>query len=84
MDEPTFQVRARGLDRQEGHQFSEVYADALTQKDLARMGPAERREAEEWRAKIAEAERHPLDHEAALHNAEPSEETMAECGAAAE
>jgi hypothetical protein len=24
------------------------------------------------------------DHEAALHNAEPSEETMAECGAAAE
>jgi hypothetical protein len=68
--EPTFQVSARGLDAQEGRQFSEVYADALTDADLAGMSPATRKDAEAWQRSIAEAEHHPLDHEAAVHNEE--------------
>ena len=56
MGEPTFQVRARGLDSQEGRQWSEVFADELTEADLAAMGPAERQEAEAWRAAIERAE----------------------------
>ena len=55
MGEPTFQVRARGLDSQEGRQWSEVFADELTEADLAAMGPAERQEAEAWRAAIERA-----------------------------
>ena len=53
--EPTFQVSARGLDAQEGHQWSDVYADALTEADLASMSPATRQEAEAWQRNIAGA-----------------------------
>lgn len=74
--EPLFQVPARGLDAQEGRQFSEVHADALTDADLAAMGLGERTDAEEWQQRIAEMERHPLDHEAAIRDDD--------CGAAAE
>ena len=82
MGEPTFQARARGLDSQEGRQWSEVFADELTEADLAAMGPAERQEAEAWRAAIERAGQ--CTGLVTLHNGEASPETMAECGAAAE
>ena len=81
-NEPTFQVRARGLDAQESRQWSEVFADELTAEDLAAMGPAERQEAEAWRAAIERANQ--CTGLVTLHNAEASPETMTECGAAAE
>lgn len=77
--EPLFQVPARGLDAQSGLAWSEVFADDLSDDDLAGLDANERALAMEWRVRIAEAERHPNDHEAATLNGEPLPETQDEC-----
>lgn len=76
--EPLFVVSARGDDWHEDRGYSELYADKLTERDIAEMSPEERDLAEMWREAIDHANRF-LDHEQCVHNVEPLPETEAEC-----
>ncbi len=79
MNEPIFQVPAvRGSEAwQAGLQFIEKLASELTGYDLDDLDASERAYALDW------LDRHPNDHEAAVHGVEPIAETVDECAASA-
>lgn len=71
--ELSFQILAPvGSDSwQEGRQYIDIPASELTDEQLAELDPNERALAIEWRAAN--------DHEATVHNAEPTTALVVEC-----